>query len=114
VDETKAETMALANLASDKHICRMAELEIKKQRMAFEAEGKHLEAEERLTAARHQCEHEKEKHDLEMLHLQLQYQGAGIPGQPAAMGQFGAETFSAEPFADSSAFGNLGMDNYNM
>jgi hypothetical protein len=51
VDETKAEATALANLASDKHVCRMVELDIKKQQMALDAQGKQLEAEERLVAA---------------------------------------------------------------
>jgi hypothetical protein len=51
VDETKAEATALANLASDKHVRRMVELDIKKQQMALDAQGKQLEAEERLVAA---------------------------------------------------------------
>jgi hypothetical protein len=71
VDETKAKATALANLASDKHVHRMVELDIKKQRMALNAQGKQLEAKERLVAAWHQCEHEKEWHDMEMLHLRL-------------------------------------------
>jgi len=107
--------MVLANLASDKHTRkmaehaqRMAELDIKKQCMDLEAKGKHLEAEERLAAARYQCEREKEQHDMEMLRLRLQYQGgsgvAGISGQAATAAQF-----STEPFPDTNAFGNLGM-----
>jgi hypothetical protein len=117
-DENKSEAMVLASMASDKHTRkmaeheqRMAELGIKKQRMDLEAKGKHLEAEERLAAARFQREREKELHDLEMLRLRLQYQGgsgvagvASIPGEPAATAQF-----STDPFPETNAFGNLGM-----
>lgn len=107
--------MVLANLASDKHTRKMAEfaqrlaeLEIKKQRLDLDAKVKRLEAEERLEAARHQREREKEQHDMEMLRLRLQYQGTGasvssVPGQAATAAQFGME-----PFADTDAFGSLG------
>jgi hypothetical protein len=117
VDETKAEATALANLASDKHVHRMAELDIKKQQMALDAQGKQLEAEECLVAARHQHEREKEQHDMEMLCLRLQLQGGGsgstgVTGQAATAPQFGAEVFP-----NTTAFGNLGMglnSNYHM
>ena len=80
----------------------MVELEIKKQRIDLEANEKRLDC--RITA-QHQCEHEKEQHAMQMLRLQLQYQGAsGVSGH-AAPPQFGME-----PFTDLNAFGRLGTD----
>jgi hypothetical protein len=84
---------------------RLAELDIKKQRLDMEAKMKQLEVEERLAKARYEREREKDKHDLEMLRMRLQYQGVpGISGQVPNAGQF-----NAEPFPDTSAFGDLGM-----
>jgi hypothetical protein len=110
IDENRAETEALANLAADKHVRkmaehaqRMAELDIKKKRIDLEAKGKHLDAEERRIAAQHQHEREKEQHDMQMLRLRLQYQGASGSGATA-------EQFSLpEQFADPNAFTDLGM-----
>ena len=85
------------------HAQRMAELGIKKQRMDIEANGKRLEAEDRRIAAQHQCEHEKEQHDMQMLHLRLQHQGhSGITGcaTPAGSGM--------EGLVNPSAFGDMG------
>ena len=60
VDENKSEAIVIAGLAAEKHARKMAEheqcmaeLEIKKQRLALNAKGKHLEAEERRIAAQY-------------------------------------------------------------
>ena len=87
-DENKAEAEIFASLSADKHARkkaehaqRMVELEIKKQRIDLEANAKHLEAEDCQITAQHQCKHKKEQHTMQMLRLQLQYQGAsGISG----------------------------------
>jgi hypothetical protein len=80
MDKNKQEAAALARMTADKHARKMAEhaqcmaeLEIKKQRMDIETKGKLLEAEDRRIAAQHQCEHEKEQHEMQMLRLRLQY-----------------------------------------
>ena len=132
--------MVIAGLAAEKHACkmaeheqRMAELEIKKQRLALDAKGKHLEAEERRIAAQHQRDREREQHNMQMLHLWLQYQqgvsgssgisgvsgvdttaqfgmeqcGLGSLGLAADGGQFGTEHH--EQYAGSNTFGNLGI-----
>jgi hypothetical protein len=95
----------------------MAELDIKKQRMALDAQRKQLEAEERLVAAWHQHKCEKERHDMEMLCLHLQLQGGGL-GSTGVTGQAAAAPqFRAEAFPNTTAFGNLGMgldSNYHM
>ena len=88
MDKNKAEAAALASMTADKdtrkmaeHAQRMVELEIKKQRMDIEANGKLLQAEDRRIAAQHQREREKEQHEMQMLRLRLQYQGgSGIAG----------------------------------
>ena len=116
-DKSKAKAEVLNKLVADKHTRKMAEyaqhmaeLEIKKQRLDMEAKGKHLEAEECLATAQHQREREKKQHEMEMLRLRLQYQGGGLSGQQGtAAAQFGAESFSAEPFAGPNTFG---MGNY--
>lgn len=115
MDENKAEAAVLASIAADKHARkmaehaqRMAELGIKKQRMDIEANGKHLEVEDRRIAAQHQREREKEQHDMQMLRLRLQYQGgsgvASVAGPATAPAQFGMEQF-----ANPGAFGDMGM-----
>jgi hypothetical protein len=84
------------------HAQRMAELEIKKQRIDLEAKGKLLEAEERCIIAQHQREREREQHDMQMLRLRLQYQGVmgrGVNG----------EQFVMEEFADTNTFNDVGM-----
>jgi len=79
-----------------KHTQCMVELEIKKQRIDLEANEKCLEAEDHQIAV---------QHTMQMLPLQLQYQGAsGVSGH-AAPPQFGME-----PFTDLNAFGRLGTD----
>ena len=105
-DENKAETEVLAAIAAEKHTRKMAEhaqwmaeLEIKKQRINLEANDKRLQAEDRRIIAQHQQEREKEAHDMQMLRLRLQYQGAGVSG----MGQFGTTQFG-----DHGAFGGAG------
>ena len=86
-DENRAEAEILATLAGEKHARKMAEhaqrmveLGIKKQRIDLEATDKQLQAKDRRLAAQHQREREKEAHDLQMLRLRLQYQGAGAVG----------------------------------
>lgn len=81
------------------HAQRMVELEIKKQRMALDANEKRLQAEDRRLAAQHQREREKEAHDLQMFRLRLQYQGSNAAGI-GHMGQF-----RAQQFGDPAAFG---------
>ena len=111
-DKNKAEAEIFATLTADKHARKMAEhtqrmveLEIKKQQIDLEANEKRLDAEDHQITAQHQSEHEKEQHAMQMLHLQLQYQGAsGVSGH-AAPPQFGME-----PFTDLDVFGRLGTD----
>lgn len=110
-DENKAEAEILATLAAGKHARKMAEhaqrmveLEIKKRRMDLEANEKRLQAEDRRLASQHQREREKEAHDMQMLRLRLQYQGANAAGM-AQMGQFGAQ-----PFGGPAVFGGLGAN----
>jgi len=105
-DENKAETEVLTAIAAEKHTQKMvehvqwmAELEIKKQRINLEANNKWLQAEDHRIIAQHQWEHEKEVHDMQMLRLRLQYQGAGV----SSMGQFGTTQFG-----DHGAFGGAG------
>ena len=115
MDENKAKAAALASMTADKHTRKMAEhaqcmveLEINKQRMDIEANGKLLQAEDHCIAAQHQREREKEQHEMQMLRLRLQYQGgSGIAGiaQPAAP----AARFGMEGFANPGAFGDMGM-----
>jgi hypothetical protein len=115
MDENKAEAAALASMTADKHTRKMAEhaqlmaeLEIKKQQMDIEANRKLLQAEDRRIAAQHQREREKKQHEMQMLHLCLQYQGgSGVAGiaQPTAP----ATQFGMEGFANPGAFGGMGM-----
>jgi hypothetical protein len=115
-DKCKTEAIALANLAADKHARKMAEhdqlmakLDIKKQQLDIEAAGKHHEAEDCQIAAQHKCEHEKEQHNMEMLCLRLQFQGASggsrVAGLVMSTAQFGMDQ---EQFPTPNAFGNLG------
>jgi hypothetical protein len=86
------------------HAQRMAELEIKKQRIDLEAKGKLLEAEERRIIAQHQREREREQHDMQMLRLRMQYQA--VAGHGVADAQFGMEQFaSANTFGDTGDMG---------
>lgn len=108
-DENRAEAEILASLAGEKHARKMAEhaqrmveLGIKKQRMDLEASEKRLQAEDRRLTAQHQREREKEAHDLQMLRLRLQYQGAGVAG---------AAQFNAQQFDDLNAFGGAAAGN---
>jgi len=105
-DENKAETEVLAAFAVEKHAWKMAEhaqwmakLEIKKQWINLEANEKQLQADDHWIIAQHQWEHEKEVHDMQMLYLCLQYQGAGVSG----VGQFGTTQFG-DHGADHAAF----------
>ncbi|KAF8222864.1 hypothetical protein L208DRAFT_1381681 [Tricholoma matsutake] len=75
-------------------------LEIKKQRINLEANKKQLQAEECWIIAQHQWECEKEAHNIQMLHLHLQYQEAGGSG----VGQF-----RTAQFGDNGAFGGAGL-----
>jgi hypothetical protein len=104
-DKNRAKAKILASLAAEKHARKMAEhaqwmveLGIKKHRIDLEATEKQLQAEDCRLAAQHQQEREKEAHDLQMLHLRLQYQGAGAAN-------YGAAQFGAQDFGDFNAFG---------
>jgi hypothetical protein len=79
--------------------------------MDLEANEKRLQAEDRRLASQHQREREKEAHDLQMLRLRLQYQGANAAGM-AHIGQFGAQQVQQQ-FGDpqAAAFGlGAGVD----
>ena len=62
------------------HAQHMVELGIKKQSMDLEATEKRLQDEHHRLTAQHQRECEKDAHDMQMLRLRLQYQGAGAAG----------------------------------
>ena len=86
----------------------MAELELKKQWIDVEASEKQMQVEDYRLTAQHQREREKELHDMQMLHLRLQYQG----GTAAGMGQFGMTQFP-----NQGAFrgvGTVGGDNFGV
>ena len=71
--------------------------------MDIEVNRKCLEAEDCQISTQHQCEHEKEQHDMQILCLHLQHQGhSGITGcaTPAGLGM--------EGLANPSAFGDMG------
>ena len=143
VDENKSKAMVIAGLAAEKHAHKMAEhkqcmaeLEIKKQWLALDVKGKHLEAGECRIAAQHQRDREREQHNMQMLCLRLQYQqgvseSSGISGISGISGvdttaQFGMEqgglrslglaadggqfgTEHHEQYAGSNTFGYLGI-----
>lgn len=119
-EESQTEALVFASLTKNKHECKMAdydhcmvELELKKQHITFKAQEKQLEAEKHQIAAQYQSEHEKEKHDLEMLHLCLQYQGGlGGSGLAASTAQFGMGP--PEQFPNSNLFESLGMDSNSL
>ncbi|KAH9955578.1 hypothetical protein BGW80DRAFT_1466923 [Lactifluus volemus] len=92
MDENKAEAAVLASITVDKHA---------------QANGKRLEAKDCRLATQYQHEREKEQHDMQMLHLCLQYQGgSGITGCAAPAAQF---VPSMEGLASPSTFEDMGM-----
>jgi hypothetical protein len=105
-DENQAEAQIIANFNAEKHVRkmaefaqRMAELELKKQRMALEADEKRLQVEAHRLSAQHQREREKEQYELQVLRLRLQYQGSN-----AAVGSM---TFPMDQLAGPSTFGDI-------
>jgi len=77
--------------------------------MDIEANGKHLEVEDHHITTQHQCKCEKEQHDMQMLHLCLQYQGGSGVASVTGPATTPAAQFGMEQFANTGAFGDMGM-----
>ena len=100
-DEAKKENEMMGKITEQKHEWRLLELQVKCQKLDLQAQEYRFEAEERHCQADHQCEQEREQHELQLLQFRLQcshaaaHNGSNLP-------VFGLSTDFTSNFLDTT------------